>query len=104
MVTAAKQSSYATTAPTAVMKQTSSPYTTSYHPLVRHISKHNILIISFQVGRGKNNRSCLHNSPKRDEEYLIDFSSKSKQVGLNIKFQKTEIFEPTPNQNYVDAN
>ena len=41
-----------------------------------------------QIGKNKNNKFCLHNSPNRNGEYPVEFSFKNKFLGLNIKLRK----------------
>ena len=58
--------------------------------LVKHIPKHNVLIISIdmsaQIGKDENNKFCLPNSPNRNMEFLADFSIENRLVYLDTKF------------------
>ena len=40
------------------------------------------------IGKDGNNKFCLHNLPKRNGEYLADFSLKNRLAYLNTKFPK----------------
>ena len=59
-----------------------------------HIPKHNVLIISgdmnAKIHKDENNKSCLHNLPNRNGEYLEAFSLKNSLSCLNFKFQKRQ--------------
>ena len=59
---------------------------------VRHIPKHNILIIGgdmiAQIGKDRNNQFCLHNLLNRKGKYLGAFSLENRLARLNTKFQK----------------
>ena len=60
--------------------------------LVRSISKHNVLIIGWdmnaRIGKNENNKFSLHNSSNKNGEHLTDFSLENGLTYLNIKFQK----------------
>ena len=61
--------------------------------LVRHIPKYNVLIIidgdmNVQISKDKNNKFGLHNLPKRNGEYITDFSHKNSLTCLSNKFKK----------------
>ena len=62
--------------------------------LVHSISKHNFLIIggdmNAQIGNDKNNKYCLHNLSKRNEEPLTEFPLENRLTCLNTKSQKRE--------------
>ena len=60
--------------------------------LVRHITKHNILIIgrdmNAQIGKDGNNKFFLYNSLKRNGLYLAEFSLDNRIAYLNNKLEK----------------
>ena len=62
--------------------------------LVRHFPKYNILIIGGDmnalIGKDRNNKFWLGNSPNRNKEYLIVFALKNSLTYLNTKLQKKE--------------
>ena len=56
-----------------------------------YIPKYNVLIpvgdMNASIGKGENDKFCLHNSPNRNGEYLAVFSQ-NWFAYLNTKFQK----------------
>ena len=56
--------------------------------LVRHIPKHNLLIIggdmNAQISKDENNEFCLQNLSNRNGQYLADFSLKNRLICLRI--------------------
>ena len=70
--------------------------------LVRHIPKHNVLIISGDMNahivKEENDKFCLHNLVNKNLEYLVEFSFKNRLAYLNTKFQKLEKYGHTSTQ------
>ena len=63
-------------------------FTTSYFPLFDSLS----IIgrnMNGPIGKDENNKFGLHTIPKRNNEYLIDFSIQN-SICLNTNFQKGE--------------
>ena len=91
MVTTTQQFSPGTALTMLVKKRTSSPSITSYPPLFE-ASRNNVFIIggnmNAQIGKNVNNKFSLHNSSKRNGEYLTDFTRENRLTCLNTKFQK----------------
>ena len=62
--------------------------------LVRSIPKHNVLVIGRDmnalIGKNRNHKFSLNNSPNRNGQYLTDFTIKNSLTCLNINFQKRE--------------
>ena len=75
--------------------------------LVRHISKHNILItdedLNAQIGKNEINKLCINISTKRNREYLTDFSLKNKLACLITELKKNKwkrkLWTYTPSNN-----
>ena len=62
--------------------------------LVRSIPKHNVLVIggdmNAQIGKNRNKKYSLHNTPNRNGQHLADFMIENRLTCLNTNFQKRE--------------